>query len=484
MEHEHIDIVVVGAGLSGIGAAYHIQTKCPGKSYTILEGRAALGGTWDLFRYPGVRSDSDMFTLGYSFHPWQSRKSITDGQSILDYIRLTAEKFGIAPHIRYQQRVVGASWSSTEGLWTLELEIGAERRRQRLTCHFVYMCTGYYAYDEGYLPHWDTLSAFQGQVIHPQQWTPDVDYANQRVVIIGSGATAVTLVPALADKASHVTMLQRSPTYIAAQPSENRLARWLQAILPARSAHTLSRWYSIFYQMYQFNLARRFPNLVKKAIMDMARQELGVDYPVETHFNPRYNPWSERLCIVPDSDLFKVMKAGQASIVTDQIDRFVKNGILLQSGQVLEADLIVTATGLRVKLMHGVTLTVDGQTIDLGKVFTYKGLMYSGIPNLAHSFGYTNASWTLKSELISEFVCRLINYMDQNGYTKVVPTPPAYPVEQGKPAVDLTAGYIQRVAAEIPKQGQGRPWLAHNNYVLDMLDIRFGKLRDDVLAFS
>jgi cation diffusion facilitator CzcD-associated flavoprotein CzcO len=487
IEREHIDIVVVGAGLSGVGAAYHIQTKCPDKSYAILEARETMGGTWDLFRYPGVRSDSDMYTLGYSFHPWTSDKIITDGQSILDYIHLTAEKFGIDKHIRYQHRVVGAEWSSDSGLWTIDVEAGdnssQSSQTKQITCNFLYMCTGYYAYDYGYTPDWDTLDAFQGEVVHPQQWTEDIGYRDKRVIVIGSGATAVTIVPAMADEADHVTMLQRSPTYIVSRPAEDNIGKWLRRLLPNSVAHLFSRWIAILFQMYQFLLARRFPGRVKEAIMDMAQEELGDDYDVQTHFNPRYNPWDERLCLVPDSDFFNAINAGRASIVTDHIERFTENGILLQSGDELPADMIVTATGLRLKLLHNVDLIVDGEVIDMGQIFAYKGMMYCGVPNLAHSFGYTNASWTLKSELISEYVCRLMNHMDEHGYSKVVPTPPDYSVEQGKPAVDFTSGYIQRAVPEIPKQGLERPWLAHQNYVLDMMDIRFGKLADGVLTF-
>lgn len=484
MQTKYIDILVIGAGLSGIGAGYHIQTKCPEKSYLILEGRESIGGTWDLFRYPGVRSDSDMFTLGYSFHPWASTKAISEGAIILDYIRDTARQFGIDQHIRFNHRVCRASWSSEEALWTVDAEIGEEKTPVQFTCRFLYMCTGYYDYDNGYTPAWDSISTFKGEVVHPQKWTADIDYAGKQVVVIGSGATAVTIVPAMAETAQHVTMLQRSPTYIVSRPSESKVVKWLYRLFPKRVAFGLSRWESILFQMYQFILARRFPKTVKKTIMDMAREELGKDYDVETHFNPSYNPWDERLCLVPDSDLFNAIKSGKASIVTDHIQHFTKDGIQLKSGDELRADIIVTATGLRVKLLHGITLIVDGKSVDLGKTFTYKGMMFSNVPNFAQSFGYTNASWTLKSELISEYVCRMVNYMDKKDYNYCVPKHNTTSPENGKPAVDFTSGYIQRALRELPKQGDTRPWLAHQNYILDMMDIRFGQLDDGVLTFS
>lgn len=484
MPGEHVDILVVGAGLSGIGAGYHIQTKCPDKTYAILEGRETMGGTWDLFRYPGVRSDSDMFTLGYSFRPWDSQKAITDGESILNYIKETAAAFGIDQHIRYQHRVCGASWSSTDGLWTVALEVGADKTRQQMTCHFLYMCTGYYDYERGHQPRWAGMDDFNGEIVHPQKWTQAIDHAGKRVIVIGSGATAVTLVPAMAEAAAHVTMLQRSPTYIVSLPSESTTAKRLYNIFPTQVAHALSRWHSILFQMYQYTLARRFPQAVKKGIMDMARAELGDDYDVETHLNPSYNPWDERLCVVPDSDLFKAINAGKADIVTGAIERFTETGIRLESGAELVADMIVTATGLRLKILNGVSVTVDGEKIALGDTFTYKGLMYSNVPNLAHSFGYVNASWTLKSELISEYVCRLVNHMDQHGFSRVVAHHDGKAGEGGEPVVDFTSGYIRRAQAELPKKGAARPWLAHQNYIKDMLDIRYGSLNDGVLTFS
>lgn len=484
MEREHIDILIVGAGLSGIGGAYHIQTKCPDKSYAILEGRETMGGTWDLFRYPGVRSDSDMFTLGYSFYPWNSKKSLADGDLILNYIKEAATKFGIDKHIRYSHRVCGASWSSAEGLWTIDVEVSAEKTRKQFTCNFVYMCTGYYDYEQGYSPTWEGMDDFTGEVVHPQKWTPDIDHTDKRVVVIGSGATAVTLVPAMAETATHVTMLQRSPTYIASVPSEAPMAKRFYRVFPTKMAHGLSRWYSISVQMFQFTLARRFPQTIKKSLMDEAKAELPDNFDVDTHLNPRYNPWDERLCAIPDSDLFNAINAGKADIVTGHIERFTEKGIQLKSGEELEADMIVTATGLKVALLKGVTLMVDGEPRAISDTFTYKGMMYSNIPNLAHSFGYTNASWTLKSELISEYICRLVNHMDKNGYSQATARHAQKTSEGGEVVVDFSSGYIQRAKNELPKKGAARPWLAHQNYIKDMMDIRYGNLNDGVLTFS
>ncbi|MEO1286924.1 MAG: NAD(P)/FAD-dependent oxidoreductase [Chloroflexota bacterium] len=483
MQTEHVDILVVGAGLSGIGAGYHIQDKCPDKSYAILEGREAMGGTWDLFRYPGVRSDSDMFTLGYSFHPWTSKKVISSGESILDYIRLTAEKFGIDQHIRYSHRVYRVSWSSEDALWTVDVQVGENKTPQQFTCKFLYLCTGYYAYDYGFTPEFEGWDNYQGEIVHPQKWTEDIDYADKHIIVIGSGATAVTLVPAMAEQAEHVTMLQRSPTYIVSAPSEDEMAMRYYKWFGEKTAHTLSRWTAILYQIFQFQLMRRFPNFMKSKIMDWARPELPNDFDVDKHLNPSYKPWDQRVCLIPDSDLFNAISAGKASIVTDHIERFTENGILLKSGNELEADMIVTATGLRLKIMHGVDLIIDGAEFDLSNTYTYKGLMYGNIPNMAQSFGYTNASWTLKSELISEYMCRLVNYMDENNYDYCVPVLTGNPENEGRPALDFNSTYVLRALDEMPKQGPERPWVAHQNYVLDMMDIRYGKLDEGNLKF-
>lgn len=485
MKPQHVDVLVVGAGLSGIGAGYHLQTKCPNKTYLILEGRANMGGTWDLFRYPGIRSDSDMFTFGYSFRPWNSQKSITQGEFILKYIQDTAREFGIDQHICLNHRVCGANWSSQDALWTVDVVIGDERTPARFTCNFLYLCTGYYDYDRGHMPTWDGIAAYQGEIIHPQRWPDDVDYTDKRVVVIGSGATAVTLVPALAQKAERVTMLQRSPTYVVSRPSESVMAKHFYRWLPAKTAHSLSRWHSILFQMYNFTLARRFPEQFKQGVMDMVREELGDDYDVETHFNPRYNPWDERLCLVPDSDFFKAIKAGKAAVVTDHIERFTETGIRLQSGEQLPADIVITATGLRLQLASGMELHIDDTPVDLGQHLIYKGVTISDVPNMAYSIGYTNASWTLKSELISGYVCRLLNHMDKHGYDYCLPTDwgSSGREDEGRPVLDFTSGYIQRGLAMLPKQGEKRPWVANQNYLRDLLDIRLARLEDGVMTF-
>lgn len=481
MPPEYVDVLIVGAGLSGIAAAYYIQTHCPTKSYTVLEARQAMGGTWDLFRYPGVRSDSDMYTLGYTFHPWHNPKAIADGPSILDYIRETAATYGIDRKIRYQHRMCGASWSSVEVLWTVDVECG-ESERTQITCQFLYMCTGYYDYDQGYKPEWTGMERFRGQIVHPQQWDTTLDYTGKSVVVIGSGATAVTLVPALAERAAHVTMLQRSPTYVVSLPSQDAQADWLRRYLPAHLAYTLTRWKIILLNLLFYNLARWRPAYVKRMIVEGVRQELGADFEVEKHFSPPYNPWDQRLCLVPDGDLFKAIKSGKVSVVTDQIETFTENGIRLCSGTELAADVIVTATGLVMKLAKGGELVVDGKKIDLAQTMNYKGSMLSDVPNLAFAFGYTNASWTLKCELTSRYVCRLLNYMDVHGYRQCTPRR-RDPSITDAPIVDFTSGYIQRALAVLPHQGSKRPWKLYQNYLLDVLTMQFGKLNDGTIEF-
>lgn len=478
----HVDVLIVGAGLSGIAAAYYLQTRCPAQSYTILEGREAIGGTWDLFRYPGVRSDSDMFTLGYSFRPWPEAKAIADGPAILKYIRETAAAYGVDRQIRFQHRVRRATWSPADAQWTVEAEQVPEKALVRFTCNFLFMCSGYYDYTKGYTPTWPGAEWFQGQIIHPQQWPSNLDYTNKQVVVIGSGATAVTLVPAMAEAAAHVTMLQRSPTYMVSGPSQDAFAdRWRKR-LPARLAHPLIRWRNVLFSIYFYNIARRKPAETKASILQGIRNELGPDYDVETHFAPRYNPWDQRLCLAPDADFFKAMKAGKASVVTDQIETFTESGIQLQSGQHLDADIIVTATGLVMKLMSGVELVVDGRPVDLGKTMSYKGLMLSDIPNFAFVLGYTNASWTLKCELACRYVCRLLNYMAKHGYAQC--TPRRDPTVGEEPIVDFTSGYIQRALDHLPRQGSQRPWKLYQNYLLDLLTLRFGKVNDGTIGFE
>ena len=478
---EHLDVLIVGAGLSGIGAAWHLQKNCPGKSYAILEGRAASGGTWDLFRYPGVRSDSDMYTLGYRFRPWKDAKAIADGPSILSYIREVASDHGIDRRIRYGHRVVGASWSTPDARWTVEIERGGERAF--ISCGFLWMCSGYYRYEAGYLPAFPGIDGFKGRVVHPQHWPQDLDYAGKKVVVIGSGATAVTVVPSMAETASHVTMLQRSPTYVVARPAEDALANKLRRRLPLKLAYMLTRWKNVLLGMYFYQLCKRKPEKVKSLILGGVRQMLGPDYDVAKHFTPKYNPWDQRLCLVPDADLFRAIRKKKASVVTDQIETFTEKGIKLKSGAELEADVVVTATGLVVQSLGGAKLVVDGKPVKPSDTMIYKGMMYSDVPNLASIFGYTNASWTLKADLVCEYVCRLLNHMDRKGFTKAVPHN-SDPTLTEEPWVNFSSGYIQRALPHQPKQGSKRPWKLYQNYVLDLLTLRHGSLRDKAMVFS
>lgn len=479
---EHFDVLIVGAGLSGIGAACHLRRNCPGKSFEILEGRSSMGGTWDLFRYPGVRSDSDMYTLGYSFRPWQDPKAIAEGPAILSYIRETAAEYEIDRKIRYDHRVRRACWSSTEALWTVEAETGPEKRVARFTCNFLYLCTGYYDYENGYTPEWPGVERFRGQMVHPQKWPQNLDYTGKRVVVIGSGATAVTLVPAMAERASHVVMLQRSPTYVVARPAEDKIANWLRKRLPLRAAYALTRWKNVLVGMFFYGLARTRPQLMKRLIAKGVRKQLGESYDLR-HFTPQYNPWDQRLCLVPDADLFRAIRSGRASVVTDQIETFTETGLSLKSGEQLEADIIVTATGLVLKLMSGLRLVVDGAPVDLSKTLVYRGMMYSDIPNLASAFGYTNASWTLKCDLTAEYVCRLLNYMERHGYDRCTPRRNGSAVRE-EPVVNFTSGYVQRAIQSLPKQGSHKPWRLYQNYALDLVTLKHGSIEDGTLEFE
>ncbi|HUL33241.1 MAG TPA: NAD(P)/FAD-dependent oxidoreductase [Candidatus Eisenbacteria bacterium] len=479
---EHFDVIIVGAGLSGIGAAYHLQKELPQKSYVILEGRKAMGGTWDLFRYPGVRSDSDMYTLGYSFRPWKEAKAIADGPSIRNYIRETAQEHGIDRKIRYESRAKRAMWSPAEATWTLEVE-GPEAEQSRVTCKFLYMCSGYYDYNTGYLPAWPGIGRFGGTIVHPQKWPQDLDYTRKRVVVIGSGATAVTLVPAMAEKAEHVVLLQRSPSYILSLPAKDMLAERLRGKIPARLAYTIVRWKNVLVAMYLYQQSRKHPEKIKNWILGLAQKALGPNYDTAKHFTPRYNPWDQRLCFVPDEDLFQAIRSGKASMVTDEIETFTEAGLKLKSGEELLADIIVTATGLKVQLMGGMEVWVDGEQIHFPRTLAYKGMMYSDVPNLASSFGYTNASWTLKSDLTAEYVCRLLKHMDACGYDVCVPRVRDESIQQ-EPAIDFSSGYIQRAMDVLPKQGSKRPWRLHQNYALDLLEFRFSSLEDGAMEFS
>jgi cation diffusion facilitator CzcD-associated flavoprotein CzcO len=480
---EHFDVMVVGAGISGIGAAYHLQARCPDRTYVVLEGRADLGGTWDLFRYPGIRSDSDMHTLGYRFKPWEARKAIADGDDILAYLRETATEYGIDRHIRFNHRVTKAAWSSEDARWEVEVSRTDTGETVALTCNFLFMCSGYYDYDKGYTPDFRGVDRFEGQVVHPQQWTDEVEVEGKRVVVIGSGATAVTLVPELAKKAAHVTMLQRSPTYIFSRPPEDRIGNAMRRVLPSKTAYFLTRWKNVLVSMAFFQLSRRAPNRVAKLFIDGARKQLGEDYDVATHFTPRYKPWDQRVCLVPDGDLFQAIKGGSASVVTGEIETFTETGLQLKSGETVPADLVVTATGLRLVVLGGVEITVDGEPVQASDTMSYKAMMFSDVPNLALSFGYTNASWTLKADLTSEYVCRLLNHMKEHGYRRCVARREGAEVSEA-PFLDFSSGYVTRALKDLPKQGSRAPWKLYQNYLLDVLTIRYSRIDDDVMEFA
>ncbi len=483
MATEHFDVLIVGAGLSGIGAAYHLQTRCPGKSYAILEGRNAIGGTWDLFRYPGIRSDSDMYTLGYVFKPWTEAKAIADGPAIRKYVVETAVENSIDRNIRFGHHVDAADWSSQTATWTVKAARGEAKEEVCLTCNFLFMCSGYYDYAGGYTPEFAGAETFKGEIVHPQFWPENLNYSGKRVVVIGSGATAVTIVPEVAKTAAHVTMLQRSPTYVVSRPAEDAQANWLRARLPAKLAYAIVRWRNVLGGMYFFNLARKKPARVKAGIIEMVRQQLGPDYDVATHFTPRYNPWDQRLCLVPDADLFEAIKSGAASVVTDHIETFTPHGIKLKSGEDLAADIIVTATGLNLQLLSGLKVSIDGVRTEIHKTMCYKGMMYSGVPNLASSFGYTNASWTLKADLTCEYICRLLNFMDRRGYRAATPAQPEDSVEEA-PWLDFSSGYVTRSIDKFPRQGLTKPWKLYQNYALDLVTLKFGAVDDGTMQFS
>jgi monooxygenase len=480
---EHVDVLIVGAGLSGVGAGCHLQMRCPGKTYAILEARESIGGTWDLFRYPGIRSDSDMYTLGYSFRPWTEAKAIADGPSILEYVKATARDHGVDRKIRTGHRVVRAEWSTPDARWTVEAERTDTGETVRLTCGFLFMCSGYYRYDQGYTPDFAGTERFRGRIVHPQFWTDDVEYAGKRVVVIGSGATAVTLVPAMAGAAEHVTMLQRSPSYVMSLPAEDAIANLARRLLPAKLAYSLVRWKNVLTIMLVFQLSRRRPRFMKALIRKGVEKALPPGYDVDTHFKPRYNPWDQRLCLVPDGDLFDAIRGGRASVVTDTIETFTEKGLRLASGAELEADLIVTATGLSLVPLGGMDLSVDGRAVDLPSTMAYKGMMLAGVPNLGIAIGYTNASWTLKCDLTCEYVCRLLNHMDEHGLRRCTPVNRDPSVSE-VPFIDFTSGYILRAIDKFPRQGSKAPWRLYQNYARDIVALRHGKLEDGAMVFS
>lgn len=479
---KHYDVIVVGAGLSGIGAAYHLQAKSPDKTFTVLEARSSMGGTWDLFKYPGIRSDSDMYTLGFSFNPWKEPEAIADGPAILNYIKDTAAKFGIDKKIKFNHKVADASWSDDEKMWTLKIAKHDDVQHEILKCNFLFMCSGYYDYENGYTPEFKNSETFKGKIIHPQKWDTSTNYENKKVVIIGSGATAVTLVPEMAKKAAQVTMLQRSPSYVMSIPGEDPIAPLVKKFLPPKTSYDVIRWKNILLALGFYNASRKWPNAIKRFIMTGVQRELGSDYDMK-HFNPSYKPWDQRLCIVPDADLFKSIKNGKVEIVTDTIKNFTAKGILLDSGRELDADIIVTATGLRMQLLGGMTVHINGKPVDVVNIHVYRGVMLSDIPNFAIAIGYTNASWTLKCDLNCHFVTKLLNYMDQKNYTVCVPRfdPSKYETE---PLLDFNSGYVKRAADHLPKQGSEAPWKVHQNYLRDTLSLKLTTMNDKVLEYS
>lgn len=479
MAVEFQDVIIIGAGLSGIGAACHLSKACPNKKYVILEGRNNLGGTWDLFKYPGIRSDSDMYTLGYNFKPWTDPQAIADGPSILKYIKNTSEQFGVNTHIRYGHKVSKIQWDSNTASWTVYVNIDGEEKVFR--CNYLMSCTGYYNYEHGYTPDFKGVNDFKGAFIHPQHWPEDLDYANKKVVVIGSGATAVTLVPELAKKTESVTMLQRSPTYVTTLPKEDTFLVWMRKIMPDNWVYRFARTRNIGFTMGFYNYCRAFPNSARRFMTRMVKKELPETFDMR-HFSPKYAPWDERVCVVPDSDLFKVINENKAKIVTADIETITESGVALKSGEHLEADIIVSATGLDIQIMGGIDVYVDGEPYDFSKKMIYRGILFQDLPNLGMVFGYTNASWTLKADLVSEYMCRIINHMDATHTQYAVPQDN----ESIKtiPFMDMSSGYIQRALHKVPQQGEKLPWRLYQNYMKDMFTLRFTKLEDGVLTFK
>ncbi len=490
MDTELLDVVIIGAGVSGIGAACHLTMKNPNHSFAVLEGRHVMGGTWDLFRYPGVRSDSDMYTFGYSFRPWKERKDIADAKDILKYLTETAADYGLDDKIRYQHRTTKADWNSAEKRWTISGQREDTNEPFSIACRFLITCTGYYNYDNGYLPEFAGYDDYQGIIAHPQHWPEDLDYSGKKIAVIGSGATAITLVPSLAKKAEHVTMVQRSPTYVFSRPAIDAIAVWANCWLPRTFAYKLIRVKNALIQRYSYSLARRRPEKIRATFRDMALQGVGPDVDVDVHFNPDYNPWDQRVCLIPDGDLFRVLREGSASIVTDHIERFTPNGLSLKSGDKIAADIIVPATGLNVEYLSGMKLFLDGEQVNASEQLSYRGMMFNNLPNIAAVIGYTNASWTLKVDLTCDYICRLLRHMDKQQYQVAMPSieqcarhQEFKEIEQ-EPLVGLTSGYILRAQNELPKQGSIEPWRNHDNFIKDIFSVRYGKIEDGVMTFE
>ena len=482
MDDKHINILIIGAGLSGIGAAYHIEKDSPQKDYLILESRDQLGGTWDLFRYPGIRSDSDMTTMGFRFKPWKGEKLVAEGGAILDYLHEIADENNIKDKIQYHSHVNSVSWSSEEARWTIEYKNKIKDLNEVITCDFLYFCVGYYDYDEAYEPEFKGRDNFKGQIIHPQNWPNDLDYSGKRVVVIGSGATAVTLIPSMAEKTKHITMLQRSPTYYMIRPNKNPLGNFIRKITNNTVAYYVMRWQNINMQSFFFKRARKYPQRVKDFLIGLVKDHLPENFDVDRHFTPPYNPWDQRLCLVPDGDLFNSINDGKASVVTDHIEEFITDGVKLKSGEKLKADIIITATGFNVLLFGNIDIKVDNKIIDSSKSMTYKGMMVSNVPNLIMTFGYTNASWTLRADLTAEYACRLFNYMDKHGYKYCQPTPEGE-IEIDGEWLDFNSGYVLRVLEKLPRQGARDPWRNTQNYKKDVLQLRYGRITDKELKF-
>lgn len=482
MQHEDLDVVIIGAGLSGVGAGVHLSKKCPGKRFALLEMREAMGGTWDLFRYPGIRSDSDMYTLGYHFKPWTNPKAIADGNDIRSYIQETAREYGIDRKIRYRHKVKSLNWNSQRARWELEVEQLDSGDTVRISAQFVICCSGYYKYENGHTPEFAGREDFGGEVIHPQHWPEGLDYSGKRIVVIGSGATAVTLVPALTDKAAHVTMLQRSPSYVINVPEQDKISNKLREYLPEQAVYSMARVRNVLLSMALFNFARRYPKQARRLLMGRVKKQLEGRVELQ-HFSPKYNVWDERLCAVPDGDLFAALRSGKASVVTGKIERFTQAGILLESGEEIPADIIVTATGLELQVLGGSELTLDGKPINVADKFYYKGAMLQDVPNLAMVFGYTNSSWTLKADLILDFFCRVINHMEREGKAVCTPKNDGTTTDGG-PFLNLNSGYVKRALHLMPRQGGERPWKLYQNYILDFLMMKLTKLEDGALSFS